>query len=438
LSFHLSGIVGLIGCFGFSTVVVASTSSARVRTIHKLTPVSSETALNSTAERLGTPIKPITFGLTAEQIQRLKTVTEGRVDFGNLYAVDTSDKQDLATLQQSSTYIGSIHPNVPPPVISGDPSLAGQWWLQRINAKPAWEFATGRGVVIADCDAGYYTEESDIGNNLLIDDRYDTADVDDPLSIRDGNFISHGTSVVAIMSGVLDGIGTSGIAFDSKVVPLQNFNYAGELDDLDKEEATAKCILKALEHPEVKIIVLENQTSNGSSETFEGTRAAVRLAMEAGVTIVSAGGNANVELLQEQQYNTGSIIVGALAQTGRRASFSNYGSRISVSAFGENLLTLFGPNGQMGSFGGTSGATPQVAGAVALMLEVNPSLTPEQVRDILIATRVQSSETSTVGGLLDIAAAVGAAKSSFQGETEESLKRKEQRARIVNILLGKN
>jgi subtilisin family serine protease len=273
---------------------------------------------------------------------------------------------------------------------------------------------------------------------LLLDDRYDTADVDDPLSIRDGNFISHGTSVVAIMSGVLDGIGTSGIAFDSKVVPLQNFNYAGELDDLDKEEATAKCILKALEHPEVKIIVLENQTSNGSSETFEGTRAAVRLAMEAGVTIVSAGGNANVELLQEQQNNTGSIIVGALAQTGRRASFSNYGSRISVSAFGENLLTLFGPNGQMGSFGGTSGATPQVAGAVALMLEVNPALTPEQVRDILIATRVQSSETSTVGGLLDIAAAVGAAKSSFQGETEESLKRKEQRARIVNILLGKN
>jgi subtilisin family serine protease len=438
LSFQLSTIVGLIGCLGFSTAVAASTSSTRIRTIHKLTPTNSEAALSATAERLGTPIKPITFGLTAEQIQRLKTVTEGRVDFSNLYAVDATDKQELASLQQSATYLGSIHPNVPPPVISGDPSLAGQWWLQRINAKPAWEFATGRGVVIADCDAGYYTEESDISNSLLLDDRYDTADVDDPLSIRDGNFISHGTSVVAIMSGVLDGIGTSGIAFDSKVVPLQNFNYAGELDDLDKEEATAKCILKALEHPEVKIIVLENQTSNGSSETFEGTRAAVRLAMEAGVTIVSAGGNANVELLQEQQNNTGSIIVGALAQTGRRASFSNYGSRISVSAFGENLLTLFGPNGQMGSFGGTSGATPQVAGAVALMLEVNPALTPEQVRDILIATRVQSSETSTVGGLLDIAAAVGAAKSSFQGETEESLKRKEQRARIVNILLGKN
>jgi hypothetical protein len=88
--------------------VAASTSSTRIRTIHKLTPTNSEAALSATAERLGTPIKPITFGLTAEQIQRLKTVTEGRVDFSNLYAVDATDKQELASLQQSATYLGSI------------------------------------------------------------------------------------------------------------------------------------------------------------------------------------------------------------------------------------------------------------------------------------------------------------------------------------------
>ena len=438
MSIHFSKWTVFCGFFVLSGTALSAPTAESIRTVHKLTPATSASALLETAESIGSSLKPITFGLSHDQMLRLKKITEGRVDFSKLYSIDSADKNALATLTKASTYIGSIYPNVPPPVVIGDPALDNEWWIARINAKPAWNLASGRGVVIADCDAGYYTEESDIAGNLLLDDRYDTADEDEPLNIRDGNFISHGTSVVAIMSGVLDGLGTSGIAYNSKVVPLQNFNYASELDDLGKEEATAKCILKALEHSDVKIIVLENQTSNGSSETFEGTRAAVKLALEAGVTIVSAGGNANVELLQEQQNDTGSIIVGALSQTGSRASFSNYGSRVSIAAFGENLRTLYGPNGAMGSFGGTSGATPQVVGAVALMLEVNPSLTPAQIKNILIATRVESAQTATIGGLLDVTAAVTLAKNSFVGESLESLKLKEQRALIVEVLTSQN
>ena len=97
---------------------------------------------------------------------------------------------------------------------------------------------------------------------------------------------------------------------DAKLVPLQHYNYSLE-DDLDKEEGTAACILHALTIPDVKVIVLENQT-HGSSETFMGTRAAVRLALKAGVTIVSAGGNKSNELKEEAQDDTGSIIVGAV------------------------------------------------------------------------------------------------------------------------------
>ncbi len=438
MSIRLSMCSSICGVLSLTTVAVAAPVGEQIRTVHRLSPGVSAAALTEAAEQLGTALKPINFGLTSEQMRRLKKVTDGRVDFSNLYSVDSSEKDVLAKMQNASTYVGSIYPNVPPPVVEGDPALAGEWWIAGINAKPAWNVATGRGVVIADCDSGYYTEESDIAGNLLLDDRYDTADLDDPLNIRDGNFISHGTSVTSIMAGVLDGVGTSGIAYNAKVVPLQNFNYAGQIDDLGKEEATAKCILKALEHSEVKIIVLENQTANGSSETFAGTREAVKLALEAGVTIVSAGGNANVELIQEAQNDTGSIIVGALAQTGTRASFSNFGSRVSIAAFGENLRTLYGPNGQFGNFGGTSGATPQVAGAVALMLEANPSLTPAQVKDILIATRVESALTSNVGGLLDVAAAVNLAKSSFVGETAESVKQNEQRVLIAEILTSKN
>ena len=434
MSFRMSVWAGVYGVLSLTSAAIAAPALEQIRIVHKLNPKVSAAALAETAKHLGSALKPINFGLSSEQMRRLKNVTDGRVDFANLYAVDSADKNVLAKMRSSSTYLGSIYPNVPPPVVDGDPALAGEWWIAGINAKPAWDLATGRGVVIADCDAGYYTEESDIADNLLLDDRYDTADLDEPLNIRDGNFISHGTSVVAIMSGVFDGVGTSGIAYNSKVVPLQNFNYAAQLDDLGKEEATAACILKALEHSDVKIIVLENQTANGSSETFAGTREAVKLALEAGVTIVSAGGNASVELLEEQQNDTGSIIVGALAQDGTLASFSNYGTRVSIAAFGENLRTLYGPNGEFGNFGGTSGATPQVAGAVALMLEVNPALTPSEVKRILIASRVETAATSNVGGLLDVAAAVSLAKSAFVGETDASIKQNVQRALIADIL----
>lgn len=347
------------------------------------------------------------LGLSDAKIQRLKELSKGKVDFSGIYSLDLPENR-VNALRKLKALSSVIEPDVPPPVFVSDPELNGDlgWWAQAINAQPAWDLGySGRGVTIADCDAGYHVEESDIRGNLLLDQGYDLADQDAPLVINDGRFTGHGTSVVAIMSGVHDEHGTNGIAYNSKVVPLQNFNYDMN-DDLGKEEATAQCVLRAMQIPSVKVIVLENQTSQGSSETYAGTREAVRLALQAGLIIVSAGGNASVELHSEAQDDTSSIIVGALAQTGATADFSNFGSRITVAAFGENLHTLEGPDGRMNGFGGTSGATPQVAGAVALMLEANPQLQNAQVKEIFTQTRVSNESNQTVGGRLDVSAAV--------------------------------
>lgn len=354
--------------------------------------------------------RQLTFGLSQEQAQQIHELSGIRMD--DVYFVDA----DISLYQEMKAKPGfssMLKANVPPPgevvAVEGDPEFTSQWWVESLEVKKAWLSATGAGVVVADCDAGFYHEESDLKANFLLDYRYDLSNTLDPLTVSDGPYAYHGTAVTAILAGVMDGAGTNGIAYNAKIVPLQNFNY-DNTDKLDKEEATAKCILKAIETPDVDIIVLENQTFEGSSETFVGTRDAVRLAQQSGIIVVGAGGNYSTELTIEAGDDTGSIIVGALAQNGTSASWSNFGARVTVGAYGENLLTLFGPNGAFGEFGGTSGATPQVAAAVAMMKEVNPGLTPAMARQILLDTREVNATNERTGGRLRIPEAIEAAK----------------------------
>ncbi|MCB0420393.1 MAG: S8 family serine peptidase [Bdellovibrionales bacterium] len=376
-------------------------------------------------------IRPVSLGLDNSQKQRIKVLTNGQVNFSTLYYVDVPL---FVSGQGLLGYQGEFYNDVEPPGFRGDPDAAGQWWLDKLNIPQAWSYASGEGIVIADCDAGYHHQESDIAGNLLLDRAYDLADRDRSNNIGDGRFVYHGTAVVAIMAGVANGLGTNGIAYNSKVVPLQNFNYDSSLDDIGKEEATAQCVLKAMESSDVKVIVLENQTRNGSSETFVGTRDAVFLAMQAGITVVSAAGNNSTELIEESHYDTGSIIVGAMTQDDLPASYTNYGSRVSISAFGENIKTLFGPNGQMGNFGGTSAATPQVAGTVALMLELNPQLMPYEVREILQKTGVQHSNRHLVGPRLDVAEALAGVMSVSHTESLAVKQSQQFRRRLQEIL----
>src|SRR2546427_812433 len=78
-------------------------------------------------------------------------------------------------------------------------------------------------------------------------------------------------------------------------------------------------------------------------------------------------------------------------RNGSRASFSNFGPGLSLSAPGDRILTLDGSNNgnAVHYLRGTSFSTPFVTGAAALLLSEDPSLTNSELWDVLNRTAVQ-------------------------------------------------
>jgi subtilisin family serine protease len=388
--------------------------------------------------------RAITMGLSGRQKSKIYDLTAGDVDLRHMFFVRLPSTQN-SLAGYDAIDLGS-HPEKPIPPHFGapvavpatgseamDPDLLGQWWASTYRMNEVWEKVSGKGVTIADCDTGFYTSETDLKLNLLMDHSKDLASKNGAGRIDDGRFVFHGTAVAALISGVRDSRGTNGIAFNARLVPLQYFNFDPALDLIDKEEATARCILHAVKIPGVKVIVVQNQTTTGSAETFSGTRDAIKLALKSGIVVVSTAGNSSIELTTEERHDTGSIIVGAVHESGDRAAFSNYGPRVDIAAYGEKLYTLYGPSGRMDSFGGTTAASAQVAAAVALILETNPFLTPDQVKEIIVSTATRTPGNADVGGLLNILGAITHA-AKFEADQDALDRQKAFRANLVRIL----
>jgi hypothetical protein len=135
--------------------------------------------------------------------------------------------------------------------------------------------------------------------------------------------------------------------------------------------------------------------SLGTNETFIGPTEislAVNYAWSKGALIIAAAGNGATGTLDYPARLGNVVSVAAIDETGLRASFSNYGSGLSLSAPGTRILTLAG-NNQVHYLQGTSFAAPFVTGVASLLLSVDPSLTNVELWNLLNSTAVQPSGT---------------------------------------------
>jgi subtilisin family serine protease len=280
-----------------------------------------------------------------------------------------------------------------------DPFFGSQWHLPKIGGPDAWSTSQGTGVIIAILDSGVQPDHPDLKDRLVpgynfVEGNTNTTDVR-----------SHGTKVAGSAASALNnGTGVASVSGQSRIMPIRVSDSTGY--------ATWSAIAQGLTYAADKGAKVANVSFNGAAGSSSVLSAAKYMKDKGGLVFVSAG-NSNTDPNYANTNNV--IIVAATTSSDTKASFSNFGDHVHLSAPGAGVYTTTWSSGYA-SVSGTSFSAPITAGVAALVMAANPSLTPAQVEKILFST---AKDLGTAGydiyfghGRVDAAAAVTAAVST--------------------------
>jgi thermitase len=317
--------------------------------------------------------------------------------------------------------------------LTNDPQFNQQWALVNtgqfgglagadMDVPDAWELSEGAGVTVAIVDTGVDASVADLAGQLagnpgevagngvdddhngLVDDSrgWDFSAGDNDPADQHG----HGTHVagtVAALAG--NGIGVAGVAPQAHVLAVRALNSSGSGSD--------STIAEAFDYAGDLGVRIVNASLGGPGASQTLTDA---MTAHPNTLYVIAAGNDGANNDASPVFPCTSpapnvLCVGATDPRDLRASFSNYGAAtVDVFAPGQWIdSTLEG--GGFGLMSGTSMASPNVAGAAALALAVNPAATTAQLKAALIDSVdpvAGLSGYAVAGGRVNAAAAVTA------------------------------
>ncbi len=283
----------------------------------------------------------------------------------------------------------------------------GQWHLVNGHApgldarvQGAWlREITGSGVTIGMVDDCLPTDHPDLAPNFVAADSWDFGDDDnDPGPSRPDDMHGAATAGVAAARGG-NGIGVTGAAPRAGLAGLR-IDFASQ--------NTQQFVDATLYHSSGAStgIAVKNH-SYGAIVPYVATPAekeALAISTASGTIHCFAAGNQSADASKiDLQNSPDAITVAALGSDGRRAGYSNYGACVTVTApsssYGLLKVTTtdrpgeaFGYNGAddafpdadyTSAFGGTSSASPLVAGVMALARQVQPALNTRFAKHLL-------------------------------------------------------
>jgi subtilisin family serine protease len=260
--------------------------------------------------------------------------------------------------------------------IDATQSPTSSWGLDRIDQRPlplnnSYVYPTAAaGVRAYVIDTGVRFTHQDFGGRAV--SGRDTVDNDNDATDCNG----HGTHVAGILGSSTYGVGKGVTIVGVRVLDCAGSgSVAGVIEGIDWVTAD-----HAAGQPAVA-----NMSLGGDYSQFIND--AVTNAIADGITFAVAGGNdtAGDACNTSPASTPAAITVGATQIDDGRASYSNVGTCLDIFAPGTSITSTWASGDTAtNTISGTSMASPHVAGAAALVLAANPTLTPQQVRDKLV------------------------------------------------------
>ncbi len=384
--------------------------------------------------------------------KHLTTPTEP--DLSLDYVLHYDEEVDLVTLAKAFESTGVVEyaePNWLLPMYRtvNDPDDYRQWYLSTLGAEEAWDILPATpdfsDMIVAIIDSGVDWNHPDLAGHIWVNPEED-ADGDGAMNTtstpgdpddRDGvdgfggsegngyvddfygwdfvdnitgcasgedcdtvdnnpmDFNGHGTHCSGLaMADTDNGVGVAAVAFDGRIMCLRAGYDASDGTGYVVQNAAAEAIYYARENG-AKIISM----SFGGSQVL---RTPATVAYNSGMLCFHAAGNDDVTEQDQLDRASGMISVAATSSSNCKADFSNYGEWVDVSAPGVNMYCTWFNNTYI-SIQGTSMACPLAASVAALIWNVAPELTNQEVRARLLGTVNQidhlSCNTSYAGQL---------------------------------------
>ena len=254
----------------------------------------------------------------------------------------------------------------PAAVTPNDPYYANwEWHLTKISAPTAWSTTTGSAsITIAILDTGVYAAHPDLSSKLLAgwNTYSNTSNTND--------VYGHGTQVAGAAAALSNnGTGVASVAWGSPILPVKISDDTG----LTSYSAAAAGLTWAADHG-ARVANMSYALSDSSTVTS----GAQYFWNKGGVVVMSAGNSGAFDSASDNPYV---LTVSGTDSNDVLYSWSNTGNNIDLSAPGSVYTTT--NSGAYSAGAGTSFSAPIVAGVAALVLSVNPGLTPAQVVSVL-------------------------------------------------------